>query len=87
MKIIPSFMFLVLSVLFSVSYAHPYHSPLNFKLHKLPDDKVVYSNLPLSCFKSGLMTCGDYHPVLDVSDLYQSEKNLQANKERLLIKE
>ncbi len=86
-KIISSLLFLMLLITASISLAHPYHSPLNFKIHQLPDDRVVYSNLPLSCFKNGLMTCGDYHPVLRMHGNYPDESDLQSTKTSISIKE
>jgi hypothetical protein len=67
-------MLLVVSVIPSVTLSHPNDSPLTFKKHTTSDGRTVFSNIPLSCFKSGYMTCWHYHPVAGKPDNLPSYK-------------
>ena len=43
--------------------AHPYDTALVFVKHKTDDGRIIYSNIPKSCFSKGLLTCGGIHPI------------------------
>lgn len=79
---------LILGILpLSISFAHPDHAPLTFKKHTLPDGRIIYSNLPLRCFKTGVMTCGDYHPVLGNTDLTKPGEHSNSDKSSISIEQ
>jgi len=44
--------------------SHPYNSPLTFRKHTTDDGRVIYSNIPKSCFSNDLLLCQILHPVL-----------------------
>ncbi len=54
---------LLVGVMPLVVCAHPHDLPFTFIKHKMSDGHPVYTNIPQSCFKGGVMTCWDYHPV------------------------
>lgn len=80
-------MLLVLSGIPSTLLAHPYDSPFTFKMHKTSDGNTVFSNIPLSCFKSGLMTCWHYNPVAGKSEHKLSTPQSSATTEINLASE
>ena len=43
--------------------AHPYDSPLEFRLHRTEDGRPIYSNIPKKCFRDGRLICHGLHPV------------------------
>ena len=43
--------------------AHPYDSPLEFRLHRTEDGRAIYSNIPKKCFRDGRLICHGLHPV------------------------
>ena len=45
------------------SHAHPYDSPLEFRLHRTEDGREIYSNIPKKCFANGKLTCYRLHPI------------------------
>jgi len=56
---------LILAVSLPISSVlpHPYDSPLEFRLHKTDDGRVIYSNIPKKCFHNGVLTCTRLHPI------------------------
>lgn len=45
------------------AHAHPYDSPLEFRAHKTRDGRIIYSNIPMKCFKDGVLKCYRLHPI------------------------
>ena len=43
--------------------AHPYDSPLEFRLHRTEDGRPIYSNIPKKCFRDGRLICPGLNPV------------------------
>jgi hypothetical protein len=58
--------------------AHPENSPLTFSAHKSVDGRIIYSNIPGRCFKNGVLTCYELHPVFDTS-VYSSKSVPKAS--------
>jgi hypothetical protein len=68
-----------LFIAFSAS-AHPYDKPLTFRKHLTDDGRVIYSNIPKSCFSKGLLTCQNLHPVYEKSVSMKSESKTKTKK-------
>jgi hypothetical protein len=64
----------------SSASAHPYDEPLTFRKHLTDDGRVIYSNIPKSCFSKGLLTCQHLHPIYGMSVSMKSERLTTTKK-------
>jgi uncharacterized membrane protein YciS (DUF1049 family) len=64
----------------SSASAHPYDEPLTFRKHLTDDGRVIYSNIPKSCFSKGLLTCEILHPIFEMSVSMKSERLTKTKK-------
>jgi hypothetical protein len=68
-----------LSIVSSVS-AHPNDEPLTFRKYLTDDGRVIYSNIPKSCFSKGLLTCENLHPIYGMPVGMKSENSTKTRK-------
>jgi hypothetical protein len=54
---------ILLLVISGSIFAHPHDAPLTFRKHMTDDGRVIWSNIPKSCFSKGLLTCEGLHPI------------------------
>ena len=64
----------------SSASAHPYDEPLTFRKHLTDDGRVIYSNIPKSCFSKGLLTCENLHPIYGKPASMKSERLTKTKK-------
>jgi hypothetical protein len=67
-------------IIASSASAHPYDEPLTFRKHLTDDGRVIYSNIPKSCFSKGLLTCENLHPIFGMSVSMKSERLAKTKK-------
>jgi hypothetical protein len=71
----------------SSASAHPYDEPLTFRKHLTDDGRVIYSNIPKSCFSKGLLTCENLHPIYGMPVSMKSESKTKTKKtEQIKVK-
>ena len=58
--------------------AHPYDSPLEFRLHKTDDGRNIYTNIPKKCFHGGVLTCTRLHPIFSNKNASESAEKPQT---------
>ena len=68
-----------LSIVSSAS-AHPNDEPLTFRKYLTDDGRVIYSNIPKSCFSKGLLTCENLHPIYGMPVGMKSESSTKTRK-------
>jgi len=73
---------LILCGLFIVSSAsaNPYDEPLTFRKYLTDDGRVIYSNIPKSCFSKGLLTCENLNPIYGMPVGMKSESRTKTKK-------
>ena len=81
MKRLPLF----LIALPSLVMGHPHDAPFTFIKHTMNDGHPVYTNIPQSCFRNGIMTCWNYHPVAGNQGV--AATNTDVNESSISMKE
>ena len=68
-QIAQSCLFLVLGMsVVPLAIAHPYegdphHAPLAFVPHDTDGGRIIYTNIPRTCFNEGRLSCAQLHPL------------------------
>ena len=68
-------------IMASSASAHPYDEPLTFRKHLTDDGRVIYSNIPKSCFSKGLLTCENLHPIYGMPVSMKSESKTKKTEQ------
>ncbi len=82
--IYPAAILAIASLAAGAALAHPENDPLRFEAHSHEGGRIIFTNIPKRCFRNGVLTCLELHPLLSTQGSPESDDQpprIEQNRE------